>query len=172
MKYIDADRLKKAVEHELDMQDLYLPVHFFEVVDGMETADVTEVVRCGECKWFGDIGCAIRIVDDSDRPSTNDFCSFAERKDNDDLISRQAAIDRINKQREHLRPDLYPQDKIGDGAYRICAEFIGRLPSAERHGRWESVQYGCVCSVCGKRKEQFSDNFCANCGAKMYEVTE
>ena len=36
-----------------------------------------------------------------------------------------------------------------------------------RHGKWESVQYGCVCSVCGKRKEQFSDNFCANCGAKM-----
>ena len=42
-KYIDADHLKKAVEHELDMQDLYLPVHFFEVVDGMEAADVQEV---------------------------------------------------------------------------------------------------------------------------------
>ena len=42
-----------------------------------------------------------------------------------------------------------------------------------RHGRWESVQYGCICSVCGKRKEQFSDNFCANCGASMMdEVTE
>ena len=48
-----------------------------------------------------------------------------------DLISRQAAIDRINKQREHLQPDIYPQDKIGDAAYRICAEFIGRLPSAQ-----------------------------------------
>ena len=49
----------------------------------------------------------------------------------DDLISRQAAIDRINKQREHLEPDVYPQDKIGDAAYRICAEFIERLPSAQ-----------------------------------------
>lgn len=48
-----------------------------------------------------------------------------------DLISRQAAIERINKQREHLRPNLYPQDEIGDSAYRICAEFIERLPSAE-----------------------------------------
>ena len=48
-----------------------------------------------------------------------------------DLISRQAAIDRINKQREHLQPDIYPQDKIGDAAYRICAEFIERLSSAE-----------------------------------------
>ncbi len=48
-----------------------------------------------------------------------------------DTISRQAAIDRINKQREHLEPDVYPQDKIGDAAYRICAEFIERLPSAQ-----------------------------------------
>ena len=48
-----------------------------------------------------------------------------------DLISRQAAIDRINKQREHLQPDIYPQDKVGDAAYRICAEFIERLPSAQ-----------------------------------------
>ena len=52
----------------------------------------------------------------------------------DDLISRQAAIDRINKQREHLEPDVYPQDKIGDAAYRICAEFIERLPSAQPDG--------------------------------------
>lgn len=56
----------------------------------------------------------------------------------DDLISRQAAIDRINKQREHLQPDVYPQDEIGDAAYRICSEFIDRLPSAERKkGKWE-----------------------------------
>ncbi len=48
-----------------------------------------------------------------------------------DLISRQAAIDRIDKQREHLQPDIYPQDKIGDAAYRVCAEFIERLPSAQ-----------------------------------------
>ena len=54
----------------------------------------------------------------------------------DDLISRQAAIDRINKQREHLQPDIYPQDKIGDAAYRICAEFIERLPSAQPEQQW------------------------------------
>lgn len=48
-----------------------------------------------------------------------------------DTISRQAAIDRINKQREHLQPDIYPQDKVGDAAYRICAEFIERLPSVQ-----------------------------------------
>lgn len=38
------------------------------------------IVRCKDCKWFGDFGCAIRIVDDSDKPTENDFCSFAERR--------------------------------------------------------------------------------------------
>lgn len=56
-----------------------------------------------------------------------------------DCISRRAAIDRINKQREHLQPDIYPQDKIGDAAYRICAEFIERLPSAQPEQRWIPV---------------------------------
>ena len=39
-----------------------------------------EIIRCKNCKWFGDFGCAIRIVDDSDKPTENDFCSFAERR--------------------------------------------------------------------------------------------
>ena len=39
-----------------------------------------EIIRCKDCKWFGDIGCAIEIVDDSGRPSENDFCSYAERR--------------------------------------------------------------------------------------------
>lgn len=40
-----------------------------------------EIIRCKDCKWFNDIGCAIRIVDDTDKPSENDFCSFAERRE-------------------------------------------------------------------------------------------
>lgn len=62
-----------------------------------------------------------------------------------DLISRREAIDRINKQREHLQPDIYPQDIIGDAAYRICAEFIERLPSAQpnefrKQGEWDMFE--------------------------------
>ena len=40
-----------------------------------------EVVRCKDCKWYGHLGCAIRIVDDSDKPSDNDYCSFGERSE-------------------------------------------------------------------------------------------
>lgn len=43
--------------------------------------DAVEVVRCKDCKWFNQIGCAIRIVDDSDKPTETDYCSFAERRE-------------------------------------------------------------------------------------------
>lgn len=55
------------------------------------TVDAVEVVSCKDCKWFGDFGCAIRIVDDSDKPTENDFCSFAERRT--DGSDRQAGGD-------------------------------------------------------------------------------
>lgn len=42
---------------------------------------VAELVRCKDCKWFNDFGCAIQIVDDSDKPTENDYCSFGERRE-------------------------------------------------------------------------------------------
>lgn len=44
-----------------------------------EKADVAPVVRCKDCRWWNHAGCAIRIVDDTDKPQANDFCSFGER---------------------------------------------------------------------------------------------
>lgn len=41
------------------------------------------IVRCKDCKWFGKVGCAIKIVDESDKPEENDYCSFGERKSNE-----------------------------------------------------------------------------------------
>ena len=42
------------------------------------------IIRCKDCKWFGKSGCAIEIVDDSDKPKEDDFCSFAEKKEEGD----------------------------------------------------------------------------------------
>lgn len=86
-KYIDADIIRNHFKADLSRRpksflDDMLMACVNRVIDEAPAADVAEVVRCKDCKWFGDIGCAIRIVDDSDRPSENDFCSFAERKDN------------------------------------------------------------------------------------------
>lgn len=50
-------------------------------IKNLPSVDAVEVVRCKDCKWFNDFGCAIRIVDDSDKPKENDYCSFGERKD-------------------------------------------------------------------------------------------
>ena len=59
----------------IDERPVYCPIVEFP------SADVVEVVRCKDCKWFNDIGCSIHIVDDSDKPTENDYCSFGERKD-------------------------------------------------------------------------------------------
>ena len=40
-----------------------------------------ELIRCKDCKWFGKAGCAVNIVDESDEPKENDYCSWAERKE-------------------------------------------------------------------------------------------
>lgn len=52
------------------------------VLQDMPTAK-PELIRCKDCKWFGEIGCAIGVVDDTDKPTENDFCSFAERRSDD-----------------------------------------------------------------------------------------
>ena len=43
--------------------------------------EIILLIRCKDCKWFNTSGCAIEIVDDSDKPTENDYCSFAERKE-------------------------------------------------------------------------------------------
>lgn len=50
-------------------------------IANVPAADVVEVVRCKDCKWFGELGCAIKIVDDTDKPQEMDYCSFGERKE-------------------------------------------------------------------------------------------
>ena len=41
------------------------------------------LVRCKDCKWFNDLGCALRINDESDKPKGDDFCSFGERREDE-----------------------------------------------------------------------------------------
>lgn len=50
------------------------------IADTLPAADVAEVVRCKDCRWWNHAGCAIRIVDDTDKPQANDFCSYGEPK--------------------------------------------------------------------------------------------
>lgn len=80
-----------------DWQDLYLPIHFSDLIAEQKAVDVVPVVRCVECINYGyrnrhwdDIclknepkGCrkwldkeGMFIID-----NPNDFCSYGERKE-------------------------------------------------------------------------------------------
>ena len=72
-RLIDADALLKyKSDHET------ISTH---LIYNAPTIDAVLAIRCKNCKWFGGIGCAIRIADYTDKPSENDYCSFAERKE-------------------------------------------------------------------------------------------
>lgn len=62
--------------------DTYDKAQIIGTLEELPSVDAVEVVRCKDCKWFGKLGCAIEIVDDSDKPKEDDYCSFAERKEN------------------------------------------------------------------------------------------
>lgn len=86
---------------------------------------------------------------------------------NDDLISRQAAIDALCEDLcgGHEGCKFYPCDNLHP---------IQELPSAERHGRWIEIRNVAfphlLCSECknpfyGSRSDVW--NYCPNCGARM-----
>lgn len=62
----------------------------FSEIRKLPAADVAEVVRCKDCKWFADnnggewYGCkmfhVVRITPE-DAPKPDDFCSYGERRD-------------------------------------------------------------------------------------------
>lgn len=88
MRLIDADELRayweecKSMFQEDDPYDEQKRKEFDDAIWDLDnTMTAVELVRCKDCKWFGDFGCAIRIVDESDKPKETDFCSFGERRE-------------------------------------------------------------------------------------------
>lgn len=87
----------------------------------------------------------------------------------DDTISRQDALDEIRRFSGYLDEDMINRIHIG----------LNRLPSAERHGRWEIADdmprldntFTIRCSLCGQlmfaHPNDENPNFCCNCGARM-----
>ena len=87
MRLIDADEEAKwASEHILDAKDRYGIIDFLR---DCSTVDAIPVVRCKDCqKWKRNVGltdspnghCFEHDIDTNGR----DFCSYGERKDNDE----------------------------------------------------------------------------------------
>lgn len=99
-RLIDADALAM---HMADWQlsassDQYDTIEeAIDAVTSAPTIDAVPVVRCKDCKWFGEMGCAIEIVDETDMPKENDFCSFGERKDNERLYQERGCNKRNSR---------------------------------------------------------------------------
>ena len=87
---------------------------------------------------------------------------------NDDLISRQAAIDAAR--------DWY--ERLICGSFNGLEKRLRAVPSAERRGRWIKTKdlffnpdgsgffYGRRCSSCTEISAN-ATNYCPNCGARM-----
>ena len=81
-RLIDADTLKgylmQSTVYAWDAeQDAIAHRWVLHAIDTAPTIDAEPVIRCKDCKWFGRMGCAIEVVDETDMPKENDFCSFA-----------------------------------------------------------------------------------------------
>ena len=86
-KYINADELKeKLEEHRSKPYDDYIDGKNYmievakKLLAEMPSADVVEVVRCKDCKWYQNGFCdkvdaLLGLIRD------NDYCSYGERKE-------------------------------------------------------------------------------------------
>lgn len=84
-KYVDADKMLEEYKHSIyDTTDLA------EMLNYMPAADVVEVVRCRDCKWFKSYGsfgdCHNPVWGDgwanypSPTVSEDGFCSYGEKR--------------------------------------------------------------------------------------------
>lgn len=70
----------------------------------------------------------IHLVRDTAPSVWPELFGISEHLACENMSIKQAILERIDKQRADLRPDMFQQGYIGDAAYRTCAEFIERMP--------------------------------------------
>ena len=55
-----------------------------QLIEMQKVVDAVPVVRCGECKYMKPDGKCEVFADERIRPSVSDFCSYGERRDDND----------------------------------------------------------------------------------------
>lgn len=87
-RYIDLDTLSIGLCNEQVFEDKSYAKGWnnaIELIEQEPTADVVEVVRCQDCKWWRTMGCAFRKDCVKELPCADDFCSHGERRESNDL---------------------------------------------------------------------------------------
>lgn len=78
-KYVALSMVKKKLNYILRTYICsdYRKKHIKEYFDKIPVADVVEVVRCKDCRWYGQ--CFRNIRSGGNKP--DDYCSYGERKE-------------------------------------------------------------------------------------------
>lgn len=84
-RLIDADEFIKFIEETTEDKDWlvnrYNADWICSFIENAPTFDAVEIVRCKDCKWFDRTECC-NCKYMNDFVGENDYCSFAERKEN------------------------------------------------------------------------------------------
>ena len=86
-RYIDADELKKVLDdgytkHFLSSAEL---VYVDQMIDNAPTADVVEVVRCEDCRyWENRFDVMVCNLTDGMK-GASDYCSYGERREDGEI---------------------------------------------------------------------------------------
>lgn len=90
MRYIDVEPLEEKLKEHIKKTESELMLGalstFLRVLDITPTADAVPVVRCKDCKYWGEVGTVCRKLDNVMfwyGTDPTDFCSFAERRDDE-----------------------------------------------------------------------------------------
>lgn len=86
-RYIDADKMREEWLENGENEYVYDTNSVLDSIDAQPTADVVEVVRCKDCKWFSvhnKDGCYRHDLDHHAQMTPvyeNDFCSYGTPKE-------------------------------------------------------------------------------------------
>ena len=80
-KLISADKLVRDLKGMLVEYDGITITGLIKSLEEAPAVDAVSVVRCKDCKWWHHIGCSIDTRNPDDIPKETDFCSFGERRE-------------------------------------------------------------------------------------------
>lgn len=134
-------------------------------IESLPSADAVEVVRCKDCKWRGHWGCALRIVNDGDKPKDDDFCSFGEREE-ERAMTREEAIRHIRDviaENNSIKPNFVTFEQEKEALYMaiealsadrpknmIRIDDVYRLIAGHSNYHGDSILSAFTCLVEGK----------------------
>lgn len=162
MRLIDADALIARVESDIKVIEDIEPQMAMGAIGVLNTIKkaptASAVVRCKDCKTG-----KLNNPDDSLLTEDSEACKEQKSKLESDLISRQAAIEAVEK-------------AVFKGVAKSAIESLPAVEPKRPKGEWVEFRRYCYdgtayywkkCSVCDHDMIGYETNFCPNCGADM-----